>query len=54
MTNIPSDFVYTAKAFYGFIELTKKDFFSGGAKILLLHTGGLQGNNSLKKGTLIF
>ena len=53
-TDIPSDFVYTGKTFYGFDALIKKDFFPGGAKILLVHTGGLQGNNSLKKGTLIF
>ena len=53
-TCIPTDFVYTAKSFYGTIDLFKKGFFSEHDKILLLHTGGLQGNKSLSKGTLIF
>ena len=54
LTNIPSDFVYTAKTFYAFTQLTKQDFFSAGSQVLLVHTGGLQGNSSLKNGTLIF
>jgi 1-aminocyclopropane-1-carboxylate deaminase len=54
LTNIPTDFVYTAKAFYAFNEMVKKNAFPPESEILLVHTGGLQGNNSLKKGTLIF
>ena len=54
MTAIPSDFVYTGKMFYAFHDLLKKDYFPSYSKVLLVHTGGLQGNNSLKKGTLIF
>jgi 1-aminocyclopropane-1-carboxylate deaminase len=53
-TNIPSDFVYTAKLFFAFNALLMENYFPPQSKILLLHTGGLQGNNSLKKGTLIF
>jgi 1-aminocyclopropane-1-carboxylate deaminase len=53
-TGIPSDFVYTGKLFYGVNDMIKKDLFPRGSKILLIHSGGLQGNNSLKKGTLIF
>jgi 1-aminocyclopropane-1-carboxylate deaminase len=53
-TGIPSDFVYTGKLFYSFSRMAEKDFFPAGAKILLVHSGGLQGNISLKKGTLIF
>ena len=53
-TGIPSDFVYTAKMFYAFHNLLKENYFPHQSKILLVHTGGLQGNNSLKKGTLIF
>lgn len=53
-TAIPSDFVYTGKLFYAFQSLVAEDFFPVGSKVLLVHTGGLQGNNSLKKGTLIF
>ena len=54
MTGIPSDFVYTGKLFYAFNALATGGSFPPGSKILLIHSGGLQGNNSLKKGTLIF
>ncbi len=53
-TKIESDFVYTAKLFYAITELLQKDFFPQGSKLLLIHSGGLQGNKSLKKGTLNF
>jgi 1-aminocyclopropane-1-carboxylate deaminase len=53
-TVIPSDFVYTAKLFYAFNALISENFFPKDSKVLLIHSGGLQGNNSLKKGTLIF
>jgi 1-aminocyclopropane-1-carboxylate deaminase len=53
-TNIPSDFVYTGKLFFAFSKILERDFFPPGSKILLIHSGGLQGNNSLKNGTLIF
>lgn len=53
-TGILSDFVYTGKLFYAFIDLCAKDFFPTGSTILLIHSGGLQGNRSLPNGTLIF
>jgi 1-aminocyclopropane-1-carboxylate deaminase len=53
-TTIPSDFVYTGKLFFAIHDLVKKDFFPAGSKLLLIHSGGLQGNASLSKGTLIF
>jgi 1-aminocyclopropane-1-carboxylate deaminase len=53
-TAIPSDFVYTGKMVYAVMDLASKQFFPPGSKILLVHTGGLQGNRSLPKGTLIF
>jgi 1-aminocyclopropane-1-carboxylate deaminase len=53
-TGIPSDFVYTGKLFYALNDLVKADFFPSGSRLLLVHSGGLQGNSSLKKGTLIF
>lgn len=53
-TGIPSDFVYTAKLFYAINDLLKNKFFPIGSKILIIHSGGLQGNMSLSKGTLIF
>ncbi len=53
-TGIPSDFIYTAKLFYAFTDLLERNYFPNGSRILLIHSGGLQGNASLAKGTLIF
>ncbi|TXJ29305.1 MAG: pyridoxal-phosphate dependent enzyme [Chitinophagaceae bacterium] len=53
-TGIPSDFVYTGKLFYAVSDLIKKSFFPAGSRLLVIHSGGLQGNRSLPKGTLIF
>lgn len=53
-TNIPSDFVYTGKLFYGINDLIKKGFFPEKSRLLLIHSGGLQGNASLPPGTLLF
>jgi 1-aminocyclopropane-1-carboxylate deaminase len=54
VTSIPSDFVYTGKLFFGIDDMIKNDSFPPGSKILIIHSGGLQGNLSLQKGTLIF
>jgi len=54
LTNIPTDFVYTGKLAYAIFDLVKKDQFIPGSKILMIHSGGLQGNSSLQKGSLIF
>jgi len=51
---IPSDFVYTAKLFYAIADLIIAGFFPPGSRILMIHSGGLQGNSSLRKGTLIY
>jgi 1-aminocyclopropane-1-carboxylate deaminase len=53
-SGIPTDFVYTGKLFFAANDLLKKDFFPKGSKILIIHSGGLQGNLSLPQGTLIF
>ena len=53
-TGIPSDFVYTGKLFYAVNDLIGSNYFPLDSKILVIHSGGLQGNRSLKKGTLIF
>ncbi|MEP6700697.1 MAG: 1-aminocyclopropane-1-carboxylate deaminase, partial [Bacteroidota bacterium] len=53
-TGIPSDFVYTGKLFFAISDLIQNNFFTPGSRILMIHSGGLQGNASLKKGTLIF
>ncbi|HEY5368014.1 MAG TPA: pyridoxal-phosphate dependent enzyme [Hanamia sp.] len=51
---ISLDFVYTAKMMYGVNDLIQKKIFQQGANILCIHTGGLQGNNSLPDGTLVY
>lgn len=53
-TGIPTDFVYTGKLFFAAMDLFSKKYFSAGSRILVIHSGGLQGNESLEKGTLIF
>jgi 1-aminocyclopropane-1-carboxylate deaminase len=49
---VPLDFVYTAKLMYAVGDLGTKGKFKPLSKILLIHSGGLQGNRSFKKGTL--
>ncbi len=51
---LPLDFVYTAKMFYGITDCIKNDRFYKDSKVLCLHTGGLQGNKSLPLNTLLF
>lgn len=53
-TQIPLDFVYTGKLCYAVTDLANKNYFPSGSRILIIHSGGLSGNCSLKKGTLIF
>jgi 1-aminocyclopropane-1-carboxylate deaminase len=53
-TGIPTDFVYTGKLFYAALELARRQHFLRGAKLLIIHSGGLQGNLSLPQDTLIF
>lgn len=53
-THIPSDIVYTSKLFYAAEDLIQKGYFEETANILLIHSGGLQGNRSLSKNTLCF
>lgn len=51
---IPLDFVYTGKMMFGVYDLAYKNYFPKGSTILCIHTGGLQGNNSLPTGVLNF
>ncbi len=41
--SIPLDPIYTGKLMYGLYDLVKKGFFTNGSRILVVHTGGLQG-----------
>lgn len=47
--NIPLDMVYTAKMMYGINAQIQSDFFPADANILCIHTGGLQGNVTVKE-----
>jgi 1-aminocyclopropane-1-carboxylate deaminase len=55
-TNIPLDPIYTGKMMFGIVDLINKGYFPKGAKILAIHTGGLQGiegmNRNLKNKNL--
>ena len=41
--DIPLDPIYTGKMVFGVIDLIQKNFFPVDSKILMIHTGGLQG-----------
>lgn len=51
---LPTDIVYTSKVFYAVDTLINTDYFPADSKLLIVHTGGLQGNRSLPTGTLVF
>jgi len=51
---IPSDIVYTGKLLFAVDSLLKENYFKEGSKILVIHSGGLQGNRSLPLGTLLY
>ena len=42
-TKVPLDPIYTGKMVFGVIDLISKNYFPDHSKILLIHTGGLQG-----------
>jgi len=54
--NIPLDPIYTGKMMFGIFDLMEKGFFLKHSKILIIHTGGLQGiagmNLKLKRKNL--
>jgi 1-aminocyclopropane-1-carboxylate deaminase len=51
---IPLDFVYTGKMMFGVYDIMNKNYFPNGSNILCIHTGGLQGNQSLAAEVLNF
>lgn len=51
---LPTDFVYTAKTFYAVQQLVLQNIIAPFSNILMIHTGGLQGNLSLPAGVLAF
>tara|TARA_Y100001968_G_C19426878_1_gene754878 strand:- start:1357 stop:2265 length:909 start_codon:yes stop_codon:yes gene_type:complete len=46
------DYIYMGKLFYSLFNLIKQDFFPQKTKLLILHTGGLQGVNGCKMKNL--
>jgi 1-aminocyclopropane-1-carboxylate deaminase len=46
-TKIPLDSIYTGKMLFGVFDLIKKGFFPVNSKILVVHTGGIQGNQGM-------
>ncbi|MDP2088807.1 MAG: pyridoxal-phosphate dependent enzyme [Flavobacteriaceae bacterium] len=42
-TSIPLDPIYTGKMIFGIVDLINQNYFEKNAKILAIHTGGLQG-----------
>ncbi|HPH22496.1 MAG TPA: pyridoxal-phosphate dependent enzyme [Chitinophagaceae bacterium] len=51
---VPSDIVYTSKLFYAVHDLCCTNYFSTNDTVLIIHSGGLQGNLSLPINTLSF
>lgn len=47
--NIPLDYVYTAKLFYGVYDRISKNKIPPGLKVLIIHSGGLQGNKGYEE-----
>lgn len=46
---IPLDPIYTGKMVFGVLDLINKNYFPENSKILLIHTGGLQGVEGMNK-----
>lgn len=46
--NVQLDLIYNGKMMYGIIELIKQNYFPANAKIVAIHTGGLQGLDGMK------
>lgn len=42
---IPLEAIYTGKMLYGIFDLLKHDYFPKNSRILVIHSGGLQGRN---------
>jgi len=53
-TGIPTDIVYTGKLAYAMNDMIQKGKLPANTSILMIHSGGLQGNKSLKNNELIF
>jgi 1-aminocyclopropane-1-carboxylate deaminase len=48
-TGVLLDPIYTGKMIFGVMDLIRQDYFPKGAKILAIHTGGLQGIEGMNR-----
>ena len=46
---IPLDVIYTGKMMMGIFDMVERNFFKPKSKILVIHTGGLQGNKGMNQ-----
>ncbi len=53
-SGIHTDFVYTAKTLRGLLQISDDDAKQEKGSILMIHTGGIQGNRSLQENTIVF
>ena len=53
-SGIPTDIVYTGKLFYAIHDSIRRHYFPARSRLLIIHSGGLQGNRSLHPGRLLF
>lgn len=51
---LPTDIVYTSKLLFAVKDCIEKKYFHKNSRLLVIHSGGLQGNNSLPPHTLPF
>ena len=51
---LPLDIIYTSKVMYAIKDLAEKNTFLAGSNVLMIHSGGLQGNQSLSPQVLAF
>jgi 1-aminocyclopropane-1-carboxylate deaminase len=52
--HLATDIVYTAKTFYAAKQMIITNTIHSGSNVLLIHSGGLQGNRSLPENMLLF
>lgn len=51
---LPTDIVYTSKTFYAVQQMIANNMIAAGSSVLMIHSGGLQGNLSLPLNSLCF
>lgn len=52
--HLPLDIIYTGKTLFAIKDMAEKGLFKPGSKLLMIHSGGLQGNKSLPAKVLAF